>query len=729
MNLDRVDLALKAARECHTKAHWDDFFARFGDLLATTPSAKLVTDVFKKLESDPQSLYYSPQLWGALLQGTMACWNTEAGIAVAEFSKKLTQPIVSIPAAQVLLEGGRPAVSREFAQRALRLSGLTDLERIQLELIVASSFAEEGKTDHAVRVLSKVTPLVRAAEMTQRERADFVVRMGRLQYFMGRYPAAAGAFEEASPILLELQDWEGAAKALFNVGACIQNSGTENTEAATVMVERCRKLSVEHNLSGPLSHCEAFYGVEAFNTGQFMSAREHFRRAMTFLPVSDKTFRRLHIMSFLSLTYFAMGRYSLGIKFGRQTLELAALDASERFKTRYQALEAEILWEEGKIPESIDILRAAAHQLALHGVRNLEELSTLARYQVQLAILGETTSEKFKIDESLQRSQVTWLEYLYSSALMRCSLDHFDESMTALSACLDRAKAFSAQNYYALIILSMIRMHLQKHDIKKAQELLPSLEAAVSRLGDTPIRAKLQFVYAAIAYQSGDFERAIKLLHAVDKMSTVSWPDRFAAQACLSTVRGESPRFQYKWQEQIVARFVRGYFAPTIKMDGNRSFTVSDHYVVSLEKHPAMGDLIAYLSERIPGGAPLADIQSDVWKESVNAQGWQQKIRNAVMRVRDLFPYTMAPLLIHSDNLRFFGEAIRVVRDHDDSLPVEDKVRHLLCEGPLSSQQIAEKIDVSLATAKRILKKMSDDHVIHPEKQGRNVVYGVSSPN
>ena len=174
---------------------------------------------------------------------------------------------------------------------------------------------------------------------------------------------------------------------------------------------------------------------------------------------------------------------------------------------------------------------------------------------------------------------------------------------------------------------------------------------------------------------------------------------------------------------------MRGYFAPTIKMDGNRSFTVSDHYVVSLEKHPAMGDLIAYLSERIPGGAPLADIQSDVWKESVNAQGWQQKIRNAVMRVRDLFPYTMAPLLIHSDNLRFFGEAIRVVREHDDSLPVEDKVRHLLCEGPLSSQQIAEKIDVSLATAKRILKKMSDDHVIHPEKQGRNVVYGVSSPN
>jgi hypothetical protein len=275
----------------------------------------------------------------------------------------------------------------------------------------------------------------------------------------------------------------------------------------------------------------------------------------------------------------------------------------------------------------------------------------------------------------------------------------------------------------------MIRLNLQKHDLGKVQDVLPSLEAAVSRLGDTPIRAKLQFVYAALAYQSGDFDRAIKSLHAVDKMAAVSWPDRFAAQSCLATVRGESPRFQYKWQEQIVARFVRGYFAPTIKMGPNRSFIVSDHYVVSLEKHPAMADLIGYLSERIPFGATLADIQSDVWKESTNAQGWQQKIRNAVMRVRDHFPYTIAPILIHHENLRFFGEAIRVVRDHDDSMAVEDKVRLLLRETPLSSQQIADKIDVSLATAKRILKKMTDDQLILPEKLGRNVVYSIARPN
>jgi tetratricopeptide (TPR) repeat protein len=723
MSNNCLDLAQKAAKDCHTKAHWDDFLHKFGDVLASGASIKLVDDVFKRLESDPQSLHYNPRLWGNLLQGAAACWNTETGAIVAEFSKKLTAPVVSIPASQILLDAGKPALSREFAQRALRHSGLSARERIQLELIVASAFAEEGKTEHAVRVLSKVTPLVRTAEMTLRERADFVVRLGQISFMIGRYSAAAVSFEEASPLLLELQDWEGAARALFNAGACIQNSGVESNESAIAMVERCRKLSMEHNLSGPISHCEAFYGVEAFHIGNFLSAREHFRRALAHLPASDKSFRRLHIISFLSFTYFALGRFNLGIKFGRQTLELAAQDASERLKTRYRALEAEILWEEGKILQSMDLMKSAAHQLSLQGVKNLEEVATLARYQLQLSILGELPKEKFKIDESLQRNQAIRLEYLYSCALLHCTVEHYDESMSLLEDCLERAKKSGSLNYLAFVLLAMIRLHLQRHDLRKVHELLPTLESTVSRLGDTPIRAKLQFVYASIAYQSGDFERTVKALHAVEKMSAVSWPDRFVTQACLATIRGESPRFQHKWQEQLVSRFVRGYFAPTLKILENRSFVISNHYTISLEKHPAMADLVRYLSERGSQGATLAEIQQDVWKESINAQGWQQKIRNAVMRLRDHFPYTIAPIFIHNESLRFFGEAITVVRSHSDAMPIEQQVSTILRSGALSSQQIAEKIDVSLATAKRVLKKMSDDHVIRVEKHGRNVVY------
>jgi tetratricopeptide (TPR) repeat protein len=563
--------------------------------------------------------------------------------------------------------------------------------------------------------------------MSLKDRADYVIRTGRLQYFMGQYPMAAKSFAEAAPLYLELKDWEGAAKALFNAGACIQNSGNDDADAATAMVEKCRKLSLEHNLWGPLSHCEAFYGVECYNQGLFSSAKDHFRRAMTVIPVNDKSFRRLHILSFLSLTYFAMGRYSLAIKFGRQTLELAATDTSDRFKTRYMALEAEILWEEGKISESMSVLKKAVHQLSLHGVHNLEELSTVSRYQIQLAILGEVVTEKIKIDESLQKKQESWLEYQYSCALMQASSNAPSDLDGQLHELVDQAKKCGSLQYQALSLLAMIRVFLQRGQIESAQKILPQLECAVSRIGDTPIRAKLQCIYSAIAYQSGDFEGAVKHLHAVDKMSAVSWADKFAVQACLATIRGESPRFQNEWQEKIVARFVRGYFAPTIKFGDKREVVISGRYRVSLEKHPAMSDLLVYLSERVPHGATLAEVQQHVWKESLNAQGWQQKIRNSVMRLRDLFPYTIAPIIVHGDSLRFFGEAIRVLRDHADGDSIETQVRNMLREGPLSSQNLADSLEISLATAKRALKKMVDDHQLQFEKSGRNVVYKIAA--
>ena len=735
MLTDALEIAIKSARDCHTKANWEEFYSNFGDILANKANEKLVSTVFRKLESDPLSLYYRPQIWGALLQGAISCWDIETGVAAANFCKKLTSPVVSIPAAQALLDGGKPTASRDFAQRALRSENTSDLERIQLQLIVGSSFAEEGKTEHAVRTLSNASALIKTKEIPLQSRADLSVKIGRIHYFIGRYQDAALAFEEASPFLIELEDWDGAARALFNAGACLQNGGTANSVQATAFVERSRKISVEHNLSGPLSHCEAFYGVEAYNKGSYMSAREHFRRALAELPENDKSYRRLHIVSFLSFTYFAMGKFSLGIKFGRRTLDLAAEDSSGRFISRYQSLEAEILWEEGKIEESLEVSRASVHLLALHGVRNLEELSTVTRYQIHLAIAGETSIEKFKIEPSLQLNLATWIEYLYSCSLLKCSYEYFDESMTDLTHCLRLARDCGSLNYEALILLAIVRLNLQKHDLVTTQEWLPALEVAVSRLGDSPIRAKLQIVYSSMAYQSGDFERAIKYLTVIEKMSAVSWVDRFVTQACLATARGESPRLQYRWQENLVSRFVRGYFAPTIEFDTSKletssggrvtSFIVSSHYIVSLEKHPAMADLLVYLSERMPEGASLADIQTNVWQESLNTQGWQQKIRNAVMRVRDLFPYTMAPIVIHNESLRFFCEAIRILQDDENTNETSTDVRiqKMLSIGPLSSLQVAEKMEVSLATAKRLLKKMTDGNQIQVKKLGRSVVY------
>ncbi|MCX6116919.1 MAG: hypothetical protein NT027_05215 [Proteobacteria bacterium] len=723
--VEKIEQALKQIKDCHTKVAWEDFLLKFGETLATSTHGRLVTEVFKQLSEDPQSLNYGPELWGKLLQGSLACWNLDVGCKIAEFSKKILDSQVVVPGAQILLEGGHPAASRDYAQRALRSVGLKAKERLQLEMIVASSFAEEGKVERAVKALEKLGPSLREAELSVADRANLVNRLGRLHYFTGRYQEASTAFAECAPLFVECKDWESAARSYFNVGACFQNGGLENNSEAFKMVEECRRIAIEHDLKGPLSHCESFYGFESFHTGNFAAARDHFKRALVALPPNDKSFRRLHVMSLLCLTYFATGKYVLAKKFAKQTLDLASLDESDRFKIRYVALEAELNWEDGLIPESMEILQRAAKTLEENGIHTLEKLAALSRLVFQSAVCGVSLSlDRFKIDEQLKHNKFTWLDFQYSCALFKSHKATYEESLMLFDQCLATARDLRSLQFEALSLHGLICCHLRHHNVGAAKELVALLEIAVSRLGDTPIKAKLQCVYAAISYQEGDFPKVVKILQSVEKLAAVSFVDRFAIECCLATISGHSPKLIYDWQIELVARFVKNYFSPSLEVPEPRVFVVSKKYTVNLEKHPALAELLTYLISRPTLGAIPSEIQTDVWKQSTEAQGWHQKIRNAIMRLRDLFPYTMAPIVLHKDHgVRFFANAIGIDAEIFDEMPLESKTRRMLVEGPLSSQQIADRMNISLATAKRTIKRLTDGRFVVPEKQGRNIVY------
>ena len=100
-----------------------------------------------------------------------------------------------------------------------------------------------------------------------------------------------------------------------------------------------------------------------------------------------------------------MGRYHLARKFGQQTLDLAALDESERSRNRYINLKAEMLWEDGLVEESQALLREATAQIESRGVHILEELAALSRYNYQLSLLGgRLVSSKLEIDEALKKN-------------------------------------------------------------------------------------------------------------------------------------------------------------------------------------------------------------------------------------------------------------------------------------------------------------------------------------
>ncbi|TWW07945.1 hypothetical protein E3A20_29250 [Planctomyces bekefii] len=157
-----------------------------------------------------------------------------------------------------------------------------------------------------------------------------------------------------------------------------------------------------------------------------------------------------------------------------------------------------------------------------------------------------------------------------------------------------------------------------------------------------------------------------------------------------------------------------------------RHFTVSEHYTISLERHPALAELLHYLLLTHNFSADSAEIQTQVWKQSLATQGWQQKIRNTIMRLRDFFPYTIAPIIVHADKVSLFREAIDIVPTRTEGLGTEEEALRLLSHGPMSSIDLAHRLKISAATAKRVLKRLADDKAVCVTKQGRNVFYQVT---
>jgi DNA-binding Lrp family transcriptional regulator len=53
----------------------------------------------------------------------------------------------------------------------------------------------------------------------------------------------------------------------------------------------------------------------------------------------------------------------------------------------------------------------------------------------------------------------------------------------------------------------------------------------------------------------------------------------------------------------------------------------------------------------------------------------------------------------------------------------KDEILRLLREGPMSSVNLANRINLSAATTKRLLKKLTEEEKITMMKLGRNVIY------
>lgn len=724
------DELIKLAKKCHTREAWLNLFTEHREEIATSHSSRHIAELFKALKEDPQSLNYGVKIWRTMLEGCLSSWNLALGREIVDFTTSIASPMLAIPSAEIHMESGSPSRARKIANRALRLANIEIWEQLQLQMIVCNSYVEEGKEAMAVRLLEKMEQDVINAALNKQNLANFLINMARAQFFLGRYLQAAKIFYQAYELYLSLGDWEAVAKSLFNTAACYDNSGAQYQEQAFTLVEKCQILCEQHKLEGPLSHCYAFYGTGAYQRGNFKDAAAYYRKALDLLPDSEKSFRRLHIISMLTFTFLKAGRFNYAERYGQHTLTLANLDKSERFRFRYLNLKAELDWQRGNIESSHKLLEEETKPLFHNGVKTLEELSTLSRYYIQCSQLNlHDVVTKVKIAEPLKSSTAPWLEYQFSLGMTIAGKGRFAEADKILEETYEKAASFGANYHKALALLGMLEIKLMKDEIDpRFREMQLEFEATANPLGDCPLHIHIDLLRAAVAYRTGDFPECVKRLQSAAKSKRAGYTETVVIQSWLATIAGHSPKLS-PWQQKLVTKSTKVYFAPTFENMGNSTYRISRHYIVELGHHPVIRDLIDYLLSRNQFTAQAAELQQNVWGQSLSLQGWQQKIRNTIMRIREFFPQTIAPLILHSDNqIGLFHEAIQIKQLAPKNLTTEEHVLKLLQDGPLSTVQLSNTINTSSATTKRILKRLTETHQVSMVKDGRNVFYQALEP-
>lgn len=723
----RWESIIKKAKSCHSKQTWESFFHEFGSFISRTTNSKPISELYTLIAADSNCLKYQENIWISLLSGCLSSWDFGLGRKIAQSTASIPSPQIRAKAAEIYLESGQPIMARKIASTGLRLKKTSSVDLITLKLIVCKSYAEDGSHTTAKRMLKNLETTVCTKQgLSSSQKADMFISMGRSKFFLGHYTDAAIQFSRAFSLYMSLERWEAASSALYNSAACYDNSGIEYKDRALELVGICESLSITHSAFGPLSHCHAFHGNHFYNHGQFNQAIQCYLKSLQLMPRTEKGFRKLHILSMMTLTYLKAGNYQKAKKYGDETLKLARKDQSERFKIRYLSLKSELLWQSGKINQSYQLLEEKIKPLAQKGLYTLEELTGFSRFLVRSAQLDLSLDLNIKVAKNLKGHKPSWLEYLLGLGYQYVTKKNYGQAYQLAKDVIHYSKQYGFKFYeaqgHSLVALTKITQCHWDEEFYRAVGFLNQL----SSLREYKVfLSQYCILSAAQAYRDGEFHLIKTYLSSAKKDSTLPFHKAVIIDIWNATMEGHSPKIQNKWHLKFLISATKLYFSPSIQSMGNSHYIVSKHYTVSLESYPVLNKLFQYLLKKRDLSASPEELQQNVWNQSIQQTGWDQKIRNAIVRLRSLFPHTLAPIVIYSDHkIRLFHEAIDFhLKNSMTSRDSENKILTLLKKGPQSSLQIANNIDVSQSTTKRILKKLVLSQKVQTKKVGRKVFY------
>lgn len=724
---------LEAARRCQTKKAWESFIKDFGsDLTSLSPVE--IDRLITYLKKDKDSKYFGDGVFSVMIAVCRAQKCFEQGLDLFKFAEEQYYPLVSLETAYLLLENSKPKDARYLALKALRRKTIPIIVEAKLRLLICNSFAEEGLQHFAEKHFIELEHLGEHKDIPSAERAEIQVSIARLHFFSGHLPRAASHYQLATKFALEEGNNELAARSLFNTAAALHNSGHENYEKSYAFARECRVLSQKNGYSFILAHVESFFGLDAHIIGHFTKAHQHFESALGYLNESDLSYSRVHFLSLLTILCFEEANFSKGLELAQRTLALSENDHSNRYKSRYRNIEAHYLWETGKYAESYSVLQDAVKRLKSNGIVSNEDYNTWNQFIKFSALLGAKSDPGEPIISHhirhtsyyISENQIALARILFNKRDYSSALNIYDK---VYETSLERNNL--NHQMYCLMGIFACR-NAQNASSCDLEPLLSRFEDCHRLMGKSVHTGYLYILGASLEIKKNRPKFAESQLKKALQSSTLPSHYRFIVETWIKCLRGRRVYFPNLEIYNIFENSTKFFFPIILFWNSDKStLTSSLGRTIDFKDFPILKDILASLIDASENGLAAAELFTKAWNESLKTQGWRQKLNNALSRFRWQCRGLPFPLFKKTTNGWAISDAflLETEKKNNALMRRKNQILEYSSNKPASAAEISEKLQIPLASVKRMISNLSQSGMLRSTTNGRNVVYSSSVTN
>jgi DNA-binding winged helix-turn-helix (wHTH) protein len=231
----------------------------------------------------------------------------------------------------------------------------------------------------------------------------------------------------------------------------------------------------------------------------------------------------------------------------------------------------------------------------------------------------------------------------------------------------------------------------------------------------------LHLLDCSVAYKTGNKKQFLYLLKSIKQHpyhSTLAqpisiWSKTASGQRNCSIIDGYSLRLTYL------------LFMPTLERIGPYSYIAAGNYRISLFEKPILNKLLEVLIRNQGEPLHVEDLLQTVWGHSTNLEGWKQKIRNAISRLRYEFRFLMIPIFHQKDGYILLSNDLKIIKNSPNKAS-DQRAEFLLAileHEQLTAREIAVRTKIPYPTVMRIVRKKASEGLLEKIKYGKSFTY------